>query len=171
MRKVLKTIGWLLLIALVVIQFFHPKKNSHPGDQPNALAKLHPVPDDVKTILKKACNDCHSNNTVYPWYSKIQPVDWWLDDHVKDGKRGLNLDELGARPAWLRYRKMEEVMEQVKEGKMPLNSYTWIHKDAILTADEKAKITNWAQGVMDEMKQKLPADSLIRPKRPEPPKS
>jgi hypothetical protein len=66
---------------------------------------------------------------------------------------------------------MEEVIEQVKEGEMPLNSYTWIHKDAKLTDEEKTKLTNWAQSVMDEMKQTLPADSLIRPKRPEQPKS
>lgn len=171
MKKVLKTLGWLLLIALVIIQFFHPKKNVHPGDQPNALAKLHAVPDDVKTILNKACNDCHTNNTEYPWYSKIQPVDWWLNNHVVEGKQHLNLDELAARPAWLRYHKMEEIIEQVKEGEMPLNSYTWIHKDATLTAHEKTRLTNWAQNIMDEMKQKLPADSLTRPKRPEQPRS
>jgi hypothetical protein len=172
MKKIFKTIGWLLLLALLVIQFFHPEKNSSTGDQPNAISKLHSVPDDVNVILKKACNDCHTNNTVYPWYSKIQPVDWWLNDHVVEGKKHLNLDELGARPAWLRYHKMEEVIDEVKEGKMPLNSYTWVHKDAVLSDEEKAKITGWAQSVMNEMKQNLPADSLVRPKRPEqPPKS
>ncbi len=171
MRKFFKTLGWLLLIALVVIQFFHPNKNISGGEQPNALAKLHAVPDDVNVILKKACKDCHSNNTVYPWYSKIQPVDWWLNDHVVDGKKHFNLDELGARPAWLRYHKLEETIEQVKKSEMPIDSYTWTHKDAILTPEEKAKLTSWAQGIMDEMKQSLPADSLVRPKRPDPPKS
>jgi hypothetical protein len=171
MRKFFKTLGWLLLIALIVIQFFHPKKNIHEGEQPNALAKLHAVPADVKVILKKACTDCHTNNTVYPWYSKIQPVDWWLNDHVVEGKNQLNLDELASRPAWLRYHKLEEVIEQVKEGKMPIDSYTWTHKDARLTDEEKAKLTGWAQGIRDEMKQNFPADSLVRPKRPEKPKS
>jgi hypothetical protein len=171
MRKFFKTLGWLLLIALIVIQFFHPKKNIHEGEQPNALAKLHAVPADVKVILKKACADCHTINTVYPWYSKIQPVDWWLNDHVVEGKNQLNLDELASRPAWLRYHKLEEVIEQVKEGKMPIDSYTWTHKDARLTDEEKAKLTGWAQGIRDEMKQNFPADSLVRPKRPEKPKS
>jgi hypothetical protein len=167
MKKVLKTTGWLLLIALVIIQFFHPEKNIHPGDQTASLSKLHAIPDDVKAILKKACNDCHTNNTDYPWYSKIQPVDWWLNKHVVDGKRHFNLDSLGAKPAWLRYHKLEEVIDEVKEGKMPLDSYTWIHKDAILTNEEKAKLTGWAQDVMDQMKQTLPADSLKRPQRPQ----
>ncbi|HKC37281.1 MAG TPA: heme-binding domain-containing protein [Chitinophagaceae bacterium] len=171
MKKVFKTIGWLLLIALAAIQFFHPKKNIHEGDQLYALAKLHAVPEDVNVILKKACNDCHSNNTVYPWYSKIQPVDWWLNNHVVDGKRHLNLDSLGAKPAWVRYHKLEDVIKEVKEGGMPIDSYTWTHKDAILTQDEKAKLTGWAQGIMDEMKQTLPADSLKRPERPSIPKS
>jgi hypothetical protein len=171
MKKFLKPLGWLVLIALIVIQFFHPKKNIHEGEQPNALATLHAMPADVKVILKKACDDCHTNNTVYPWYSKIQPVDWWLNDHVVEGKAHLNLDELASRPAWLRYHKLEEVIEQVKEGKMPIDSYTWTHKEAILTDEEKAKLTGWAQGIRDEMKQNFPADSLVRPKRPEKPKS
>ena len=171
MRKFFKTLGWILLIAFIGIQFFHPKKNKSEGEQATAISKLHAVPDDVIVILKKACNDCHTNNTVYPWYSKVQPVDWWLDNHVVEGKKHLNLDELGGRPAWLRFHKMEEIVDEVKENKMPLNSYTWIHKDAILTDEEKAKLTGWAQGVMDEMKQRFPADSLVRPKRPEQPKS
>jgi hypothetical protein len=66
---------------------------------------------------------------------------------------------------------MEEVVEQVKKGEMPIDSYTWTHKEAILTQDEKAKLTGWAQGIMDEMKQTLPADSLKRPVRPQQPKS
>lgn len=167
MKKVFKTIGWLLVVALIAIQFFHPKKNIHAGEQTAALSKLHAVPDDVKVILKKACDDCHTNNTVYPWYTKIQPVHWWLNDHIVDGKRQLNLDSLAAKPAWLRYHKMEEVIEQVKEGKMPIDSYTWTHKNAILTEEEKTKLTGWAQGVMDQMKQTLPADSLKRPQRPQ----
>jgi hypothetical protein len=115
--------------------------------------------------LAKACNDCHSNNTRYPWYATLQPVDWWMSDHVKDGKKEINFDEFTNRPAFYQHRKMEEVMKQIKEGEMPLNSYTWTHKDARLTSIEKEKLTGWAQSVMDAMEVKYPADSLIRPKR------
>lgn len=171
MKKVLKTIGWLLLIALVIIQFFHPKKNIHPGDQVNAISKLYPIPSEVKTILDKACMDCHSNNTRYPWYNNIQPVAWWLDDHINEGKRELNFDSFITRRPFFQYRRMEQTIDLVKKNEMPLDSYTWIHKDAILTADEKAKLTSWAQGIMDQMKQTYPADSLKRPQRPQQPKS
>lgn len=164
MKKTFKTIGWMLLIALFVIQFFHPKKNKVEGEQPNSVAKLHAVPDDVNVILKKACNDCHSNNTVYPWYSKIQPVDWWLENHIKDGKRELNLDEYASKSLRYQYNKMKEVIDQVKKEEMPLNSYTWIHKDAILTEAEKSSLINWADGIMKNMESKYPIDSLKRKK-------
>jgi hypothetical protein len=160
-----KKILLVLLATLVVIQFIHPKKNTNKGPQPNYIGNNYAVPADVKTILAKACNDCHSNNTRYPWYATLQPVDWWMSDHVKDGKKKINFDEFTNRPAFYQHRKMEEVMKQIKEGEMPLNSYTWTHKDARLTSIEKEKLTGWAQSVMDAMEVKYPADSLIRPKR------
>ena len=160
----LKKILFFLLAALVVIQFIHPKPNKAKGDQPNYIGKTFSVPEDVKSILVKACNDCHTNNTRYPWYSNIQPVDWWMNGHIKKGKKGMNLDEYTNKRLRYQYHKMEEVIEMVKEGKMPLNSYTWMHKDAILSQDEKNILINWANSVMDTMKAKYPLDSLIRKK-------
>ena len=159
-----KKILLFLLIVFIIIQFIHPKPNKAAGDQPNYIGKSFAIPDDVKGILNKACNDCHSNNTRYPWYSNVQPVDWWLNGHIKDGKRQLNFDEYTNRSLRFQYHKMEEVIEQVKENAMPLNSYTWIHKDAILKEDEKTKLIGWAESVMDAMKAKYPIDSLIRKK-------
>ncbi len=156
-RKIL--IG--LLIVLVIIQFIHPAKNQSEGIAANDITKSFGVPDDVQVILKKACNDCHSNNTVYPWYSKIQPVDWWLNDHVVDGKRHLNFSEFITYPAKKQRKKLEEVIETVKEGEMPLNSYTWIHKEAILTEAEKLTLSNWADTLSKSIiaKNNLPAAS------------
>ena len=144
----------VLLAVLVIIQFIHPKKNKAEGVQPA----------DVKTILAKACYDCHSNNTRYPWYANLQPLHWWLEKHIKNGKKEINFDDYTNKSLRYQYHKMEEVIEQVKEGEMPLNSYTWIHKDAKLTTEEKAKITGWAQSVLDTMKATYPIDSLIRKK-------
>jgi hypothetical protein len=160
----LKKILIVLLIALIAIQFFHPAKNKAEGPQPNSIETVYAIPQDVKTILDKACNDCHTNNTKYPWYSKIQPVDWWLDNHVKEGKGHLNLDEYTNRNLRYQYHKLEEIAEQVKEGEMPLNSYTWVHKDAILTEAEKNTLIGWADAIRDSMEQKYPMDSLIKKK-------
>ena len=162
----IKKILIVLLLALIIIQFFHPKKNQAAGAQPNYIGNVYSIPADVKVILKKACDDCHSNNTEYPWYSKIQPVDWWLDNHVQEGKKHLNLDEYNNRALRYQYHKLEEMAEEVKKGDMPLNSYTWIHKDAILTDVEKNALITWADGIREEMEAKYPIDSLIRKKTP-----
>ncbi len=154
----------VLLAALVIIQFIHPKKNKAEGPQSNYIGNTFAIPADVKNILAKACNDCHSNNTRYPWYANFQPVHWWLNKHIKKGKKGINFDEYIHKSLRYQYHKMEEVIDEVKEGKMPLNSYTWTHKEAKLTLEEKAKITGWAQSVMDTLKAKYPIDSLIRKK-------
>jgi hypothetical protein len=156
----------VLLIALVAIQFFHPKKNKAEGEQPNYIGKIFTVPDDVHSILAKACNDCHSNNTRYPWYCNFQPIDWWTNDHVKEGKREINFDEFSNKSLRYQYNKIGAVAEQIKKGEMPLNSYTWIHKDAILTDAEKSIIYAWTDVIRDSMKAKYPIDSLVR-KRPQ----
>lgn len=161
MKKIIKRILLILLVALIAIQFVRPAKNVST-DQSRNIKTLYAVPENVHTILTKACNDCHTNNTIYPWYAAVQPVLWWLDDHVKEGKSHLNFDEYTSYNLRRQYHKMEEVIEQVKEKEMPLNSYTWVHRDAKLTDDERVTLTSWAQSVMDTMKAKYPIDSLIR---------
>lgn len=161
----LKKVLLILLLALIVIQFFRPAKNVSEGPQPNALAHKYPIPADVKTILEKACLDCHSNNTKYPWYAQVQPVAWWLNRHIKDGKKHFNMDEFTHRKPAYQYHKMEEVVEMVEEGEMPLKSYTWAHRDARLTADEKNKLISWARAVMQTMESEYPKENLREEKK------
>lgn len=162
--KTLTRIGLVLLIGLLLLQAFRPDKNkSNKTD--NDISKSYAVPEDVKTILAKACNDCHSNNTVYPWYSNIQPVGLWLNNHINEGKRHMNFNEFNTYRIARQYKKLEECMEQVKEGDMPLGSYTWIHRGAILTDGEKQKLYDWCTTVRDSIKARYPADSLVLPKR------
>ena len=85
-------------------------------------------------------------------------------EYIKDGKKHLNYDEYTSRPLRYQYHKMEETIEMIKEGEMPLNSYTWTHKDAKLSEQEKTKLISWAESVMDNMKSKYPIDSLVRKK-------
>ncbi|MEO5946712.1 MAG: heme-binding domain-containing protein [Chitinophagaceae bacterium] len=162
--KIIKKILLVLLVALIVIQFIHPKKNKSEGSQPNFIGNSFAIPDDVKTIMAKACNDCHSNNSAYPWYANLQPVHWWLDKHIRNGKSELNFDEYTHKSLRYQYHKMEETVEIVKDGKMPIKEYKWTHGDARLTEDEKNKVINWATAVMDTMKAKYPIDSLVKKK-------
>lgn len=143
----LKKILLTLFVALILIQFFHPKKNVSAGPFPQHIDALYPVPADVKTILAKSCDDCHSDNTRYPWYSRVQPISWWLAHHVDEGKAELNFSQFGSYSAKKQKHKLEEVAEMVKEGHMPLGSYLWMHSDAKLTDEEKLRLTNWADSL------------------------
>jgi len=165
MKKVLL----LLLVALIAIQFFRPEKNIHPQPQPANIASVYPVPANVDSILVKACNDCHSNNTRYPWYNNIQPVAWWLNHHVDEGKEELNFDEFATYPAARKYDKIKETKKEVDEGEMPISSYTLVHAEARLTDAEKQALTSWSENIRKQMEATYPKDSLERKRGPEPP--
>lgn len=164
LKKILKRTLLVVLLAFIVIQFFRPTKNKATGPFANDIANRYPVPEDVKTILKASCNDCHSNNTVYPWYAEVQPVAWWLDGHIKDGKSGLNFDEFLSYPIRKQYKRLDDIKELVKKDEMPLKSFLWIHKYAKLSESQKLIINNWANSLRDSIKTNYPPDSLIRKK-------
>ena len=147
----IKKIAYILLALLVIIQFIRPARNISTAESANHIGKKYTISASMAGILEKACYDCHSNNTVYPWYANVQPVGFWLDNHVKEGKGELNFSEfLTYTPKKARH-KMEDVVEQVKEGEMPLNSYTWMHKNAKLTQEERSAITIWADALAKQI--------------------
>jgi uncharacterized membrane protein len=148
-----------LLVVLIAIQFIKPARNESANTTKD-IATLYPMPDSVKTIVTKACADCHSNKTVYPWYASIQPLGFWLDHHVEEGKREINFNEFASYRIGKQNHKLKEVIEQVQEGEMPLSSYTLIHKNAVLTETEKNTLVHWCQNIMDTIKANYPADSL-----------
>lgn len=157
-------IALAILTVLVLIQFYRPARNES-NDQAHHISTLYPVPVAVRQVLRSACDDCHSNYTVYPWYANVQPVASWLTHHVNEGKEELNFSEFALYRPRRQYHKLEEVIEMINDRKMPLESYTLVHKDAILTAEERSLLTQWAQGILDTMKATYPADSLKRPQR------
>jgi hypothetical protein len=164
LKKILKRTFQILLLAFIIIQFIRPAKNKSEGVSNNDISKVYSVPEDVQTILKTSCYDCHSNNTVYPWYANIQPAAWWLNDHIQEGKRELNFSEFASYRIGRQYRKLDEINEQVKEGEMPLDSYLWIHTNAKLDDKQKLTLAKWVTSVRDTIKANYPADSLVRKK-------
>jgi len=165
MKKIFKKILLALAILLVLFQFYPRAKNNINGSEAHNIGTVHQVPDDVQSLLKTSCYDCHSNNTLYPWYYNIQPVAWWLDDHIKDGKKDLNFSEFAGYRLAKQFRKLEEIEELVTVNEMPLTSYTLIHTDAKLSDQQKLTITNWSKKLQAEMKARYPADSLVRKKK------
>lgn len=147
MRKTLKRILFLLIIAFGLIQFMpRAEKNQNPEKESNHIANLEAVPDDVAAILDRACYDCHSNNTRYPWYNAVQPVNWWLNKHILDGQDELNFSEFGRYSAKKQNHKWEEMVDELKDNNMPLKSYTLLHPEARLSAAEKELLISWASG-------------------------
>lgn len=155
-----------LIVMLFIIQFIHPEKNIASGVQADNIAAVFTTPVEVDSILAKSCNDCHSNNTVYPWYNNIQPVAWWLNHHVDEGKQELNFDEFATYSLRKQYHKLEETEEMIVENEMPLFSYTLTHRDAILNDAEKQVLIEWTKKIRAKMEATYPKDSLIfkRPK-------
>ena len=164
MKKFFKRFFLLLFLVFIIIQFFRPAKNKSEGISANDITKKYIVPNDVQAILKTSCYDCHSNNTVYPWYANIQPAAWWLADHIKEGKKELNFSEFASYRIGRQYRKLEEINKEVKEDEMPLESYLWIHKNAKLSDEQKLTLANWVTTIRDTIKSNYPADSLVRKK-------
>jgi hypothetical protein len=139
--KILLSIG----LVLIAIQFIRPARNISSQILATDITKTVKVSDSVQAVLKKACYDCHSNNTNYPWYSNIQPVGWFLANHVSEGKRRLNFSEFGSYSQRRQSSKLNNIANEVQDGGMPLSSYTLIHKEARLTANEKSLVIKWAQ--------------------------
>lgn len=162
----IKKISIALLVILIAIQFIPYEKNTS-DDQTYAISKSYDVPENIQTIFKNACNDCHSNSTVYPWYSNIEPVGYWLNDHIVDGKRHLNFSEFTKLPLAVQNHKLEETIEMVEEGEMPLEDYTnfGLHAEANLNQDQREEIISWAKDQMAMLAATYPADSLVMKKR------
>lgn len=157
MKKLLKITGISLLVALVALQLYRPAKNVSEETPSTDIVQTYGVPADVAATLQKACYDCHSNNTHYPWYSNIQPVGMWLAHHVDEGKDELNFSEFGNYKPRRKAKKMHEIVEEIEEGEMPLESYTLIHGEAKLTANEKQKLIEWAKGLEQRITLEQPA--------------
>jgi hypothetical protein len=145
--KVIKKILLILLVLFVIAQLFGPKKNLGELASIDAFYAETNPPENVKLILKESCNDCHSDVTRYPWYNAITPVNYWLEEHVNNGKRHLNFSKWGSYSVKSKHHKLEEFVEMVEHKDMPLPSYTWTHTEAKLSDSQIKEVIDWARRV------------------------
>lgn len=143
-----------ILIVFIAIQFIQPARNKNGQVLATDISKTYSLPENVQGILKTACYDCHSNNTEYPWYVNIQPVGWILTRHIKQGKEELNFSEFGSYSARRQMSKLKSIVNSIKDGTMPLSSYTFIHKNAKLSQGDKVLIIDWVQKTRDGLAMK-----------------
>ncbi|RIJ42449.1 heme-binding domain-containing protein [Pontibacter oryzae] len=144
-------IAFIILIAIVVLlglmQFVKIDKANPPVEPSKDFVMLTNPPKDVALILKESCYDCHSNATTYPWYADVAPVSWWLKDHIDDGRKHLNFSVWAEYTPKKAEHKLEESIEMVEEGEMPMTSYTLMHAESKLTKTEKEKLLGWLKSV------------------------
>ena len=149
--KIVKIIAWIALIALVAIQFFPVDYNQSETIPQTDFMLVNNVPVTVEKSLQVSCYDCHSNNTQYPWYNKVQPVAWFLEDHIKEGKAELNFNEWDDYSNRRKNSKLKSIINQIENGEMPLWSYTLIHKNALLSTGEKELIIGYMKQIKDSL--------------------
>ena len=154
MKKILKILASLLFLAFIVIQFIRPDFTNPPIVQGQTLEEVTQVPENVQALLKKSCNDCHSNTTNYPWYSYIQPSASFLENHITVGRNKVNFSVWKTYDAKKQRRKLAEVCEEVQGKEMPLPSYLWIHWDAKLSDADIKTICDWT----DAERAKIPEE-------------
>ena len=146
MRKLLRVLKWLVIALLVIfvgIQFIRPARTNPVIDQPQTIEAHVQMSPEVSSILARSCNDCHSNKTVWPWYTNVAPVSWWLSNHVNEGRHELNMSEWGRLPRDRQERKLRQMCDEVTDGMMPLSSYLPMHPTARLSEQDKKTLCDW----------------------------
>jgi hypothetical protein len=150
--KYLKIAAIVLFVAFVAIQFYRPDFTNPPIVESENLFAAGYVPENVKAILVRSCSDCHSNETVYPWYSNISPSSWFLADHIDLGRSEMNFSKWNTYETGRKDHKLDELCEMVESRNMPLPSYLWIHWGAKLSDEEIKTLCDWSNAERQKLK-------------------
>ena len=146
MKIVWKIVKWLLisLICLfILIQLKRPTRINPAVDESQTIEVHTQMTAEAKDILSRSCYDCHSNKTVWPWYTNVAPVSWWIADHIKEGRQNLNLSEWAKLDRDRQDRKLRQICDEVEDGAMPLSSYLPMHPKARLSDQDKKTLCDW----------------------------
>lgn len=144
MKRTIKLAAILFVAVFIIMQLFRPSFSNPEHVPGETLEDSTTVPADVGVILSRSCNDCHSNKTSYPWYSKISPFSWFLSTHIDEGRSELNFSVWNTYTVQKKIHKLEEICEMVETKAMPLPSYLWIHRDAELSVEQSKTLYGWA---------------------------
>jgi cytochrome c551/c552 len=154
MKVAFKIAKWFTLVLvglLLVAQFIRPARTNPPVDESQTIFARTQMTPQVAAILDRSCRDCHSNKTVWPWYTQVAPMSWWLANHVNEGRQNLNLSEWAKLNSDRQDRKLRQICDQVQDGVMPLSSYTPMHPQAKLSDQDKKALCDWT----DEERERL----------------
>jgi len=141
-------VGWTVLglvVSLVAIQAV-PVNRLNPPVEVDV-----PAPANVRAVLRRACYDCHSNQTVWPWYSHVAPVSWLVARDVRDGRADLNFSTWNRLSTPQQSKKLRETWKEIAEGEMPPSLYLGIHRQAALSTEDRTSLRDWALHAASEL--------------------
>ena len=146
LKKLLQWSSVAVALVFVGLQFVPYERTNPPAEASRDIAAVMHLPPEVKTILARSCNDCHSNRTEWPWYAYVAPASWFVIDHVNEGRQNMNFSD------WARYDSdeadhlLQDICQTVEHGTMPIYSYTLLHRDAHLSPTDVQTLCRWSEG-------------------------
>lgn len=151
MKKTFKILAIGLLAFFIIIQLVPSNLPENSEDLNNDLLLSEKVPENVKDILVTSCYDCHSNQTVYPWYSYVAPVSWLVSKDTREGREELNFSLWAELSKRKKIKALNNIAEEIEDKKMPLEIYTVIHKNSILSDNDIEAISDWTKSLSNEI--------------------
>ncbi len=145
MRRWLKRAGLSGFTLFAVCQFVTVDRHNPPVDPSKDLYATATIPADVRAILRRSCDDCHSNETHWPWYSYVAPVSWLVSFDVREGREDMSFSEWATYPDDTKQQKLRAICRRVRQGEMPDGKYTLIHRSARLSAADRQALCRWTE--------------------------
>ena len=142
-KKTLKIAAIVFVVVFLGMQAVRPARSNPPVDESQTIFARTQMTPQVAAIFDRSCRDCHSNKTVWPWYTQVAPISWWLANHVNEGRQNLNLSEWAKLNSDRQDRKLRQICDEVQDGGMPLSSYTPMHPQAKLSDQDKKILCDW----------------------------
>jgi hypothetical protein len=140
-----KIINVLIVLAVIfiAIQFIRPSTDNPPVDPAKDFVNIEKAPENIRVMLKNSCYDCHTFETVYPWYNMVSPVSWYLKKHINEGRKDFNLSTWADFPVNRKSRRLKGAAGMVRNGKMPLWDYKLFHPASHLDEQQKEELASW----------------------------
>jgi len=133
----------VLVVLFLGIQLMRPARSNPPVDESQTIEARTQMTPQVKAIFERSCNDCHSNKTVWPWYTNVAPISWWIVGHINEARQLMNLSEWRKLDRDRQDRKLRQICDEVTDGGMPLPSYLPMHPKAKLSEQDKKTLCDW----------------------------
>ena len=138
-----------------MIQFIRIDETNLKIDEGKDFYSDTNIPEDIRLIVKRSCYDCHSNETIYPWYANVAPISWWIKGHVNDARKSINFSEWGNYSNEEKARKLMNSVAYIKPDQMPLSSYVSQHPEAKLTTKNKKVLMDWMKEEAEKLNPNL----------------